>query len=135
LIIIDTLSRINPGEESSNTEMAKFIARIEYIARCTGAAVLLVHHAGKNEDEGGRGASTLRDNTRFVISLSQTKVKGTIKIKHTKINYSYTPDDMFVKLVENGVLLRLDTETSDMVKAADNTTRKVTNSGKNSNGW
>jgi hypothetical protein len=70
-----------------------------------------------------------------VISLSQTKVKGTIKIKHTKINYSYTPDDMFVKLVENGVLLRLDTETSDMVKAADNTTRKVTNSGKNSNGW
>lgn len=77
LIIIDTLSRFHQLDENSNGEMAQLISRLEYIARLTGAGILIIHHSSKamavagrgDEQQAGRGASALIDNARWAANL------------------------------------------------------------------
>lgn len=58
LIIIDTLARSAVGiEENSNTDMGRFIAACDHLRNTLEAAVLIVHHTGK--DGNMRGASAL----------------------------------------------------------------------------
>lgn len=78
LLVIDTLSRVHRLDENSNSDMARLVARLEYIAASTGAAVLYLHHVSKGSQWVGqtdsqaavRGASALVDNARWVGSLS-----------------------------------------------------------------
>jgi len=61
LIVIDTLGRaMAGGDENSSVEMTKVIRAVDGIKTKTGAHVMLVHHAGKNEARGARGHSSLR---------------------------------------------------------------------------
>lgn len=77
LIIIDTLSRFHQLDENSNGDMAQLISRLEYIARKTGAGILIIHHSSKamavagrgDEQQAGRGASSLIDNARWAANL------------------------------------------------------------------
>ena len=60
LIVIDTLSRAIAGDdENSAQDMSAYIGRIKRIGRATGAAVLSVHHPGKDEGRGMRGSNSL----------------------------------------------------------------------------
>jgi RecA-family ATPase len=77
LIVVDTVSRINPLPENSNEGMALVVSAAEVIASRTGAAVVLNHHVGKSQARGGetdmysgRGASAFGDNCRSVLTLS-----------------------------------------------------------------
>jgi len=74
LITVDTLSRVNGGDENSNTVMSAVIKACERIAQCTGAAVCILHHTGKanartrtTDAYSARGASALSDNARSVL--------------------------------------------------------------------
>lgn len=77
LIILDTLSRFHALDENSNGDMASIIAMLEYIAAETGASILVVHHSSKSmavagrgdEQQAGRGASSLIDNARWAANL------------------------------------------------------------------
>jgi RecA-family ATPase len=60
LIIIDTFARcFVGGEENSATHLGLFIENVGTVLRETGAAVLVLHHTGKNEQRGARGSSAL----------------------------------------------------------------------------
>ena len=60
LIILDTLARCYGGnDENSSRDMGAFIKGCDTIKQITGAAVLVVHHSGKNVENGGRGSSSL----------------------------------------------------------------------------
>lgn len=60
LVIIDTLARnYGSGDENSTKDMNAFVASVDMI-RATGAAVLLIHHTGKDASRGERGSSVLR---------------------------------------------------------------------------
>jgi len=60
LIVIDTLARsFGGGNENSSEDMGAFINIIDYIRTQTGAAVLVVHHSGKDTAKGMRGHSAL----------------------------------------------------------------------------
>jgi len=60
LIVIDTLARaFAGGNENASEDMGAFIAMIGLLQQATGAAVLLVHHSGKDEARGQRGHSSL----------------------------------------------------------------------------
>ena len=60
LIIFDTLARCYGGnDENSSKDMGAFIKGCDTIKQLTGATVLVVHHSGKNVDNGGRGSSSL----------------------------------------------------------------------------
>lgn len=61
LVVVDTLAQVTPGaNENSSEDMGAAIAHCQRIIRETGAAVMLVHHSGKDESRGARGWSGLR---------------------------------------------------------------------------
>lgn len=71
LIVLDPWAELMGGDENSNTDARPAIKYIRHIAGTVGAAVVLVHHAGKMK-EGGRsldrirGASALPSAARVV---------------------------------------------------------------------
>jgi hypothetical protein len=61
LIIVDTLARnFGPADENSTQDMGAFIANLDAELRLPwGAAVMVVHHSGKDAAKGARGSSAL----------------------------------------------------------------------------
>ena len=60
LIVLDTLFAAAPGsDENSPKDMSVVLGRLHQIRASTGAAVLTVHHMGKNLEKGARGHSSL----------------------------------------------------------------------------
>jgi RecA-family ATPase len=120
LITLDTLSRLNGGEET-NEDLSVFVTAMERIARETGAAVLASHHAGKaqmradaNDQYAGRGGSALSDNARSVMHLSRLTVESNevpsnaqeliaqgllLRLSHVKSNYLKSADDLYFESV------------------------------------
>jgi len=70
LIVLDTLARnFGPGDENSQKDMGAFVRGVDRLIEETGAAVLVVHHTGKDDAKGERGSSALRgalDTSIFV---------------------------------------------------------------------
>ena len=60
IIFVDTLARTMPGgEESGSRDMGMVIAACQELHELTGATIVLIHHSGKNQDNGARGWSGL----------------------------------------------------------------------------
>lgn len=77
LIIIDTLSRhLMTSSENSNEDMANYVNKLEMIKQKYKTAIMIVHHTGKNEKSGARGASSIRANIDFSFVLKPISVAG-----------------------------------------------------------
>ena len=59
LIAVDTLMRNMAGHISDPKDMAAFVAACDDIRERTGAAVLVIHHEGKDKTKGGMGSMNL----------------------------------------------------------------------------
>ena len=68
LIVVDTLSANFDGRENTD-EAAGFLRACQRVASLTGAAVLFIHHIGKDEARGMRGHYSLRANADFVLRM------------------------------------------------------------------
>ncbi|WP_323885397.1 helicase RepA family protein [Aeromonas caviae] len=88
LIVIDTVARcFGGGDENRAADMGAFIAGCDTIKSMTGATILLIHHTGKNEENGARGSSAFRaaldaeylikreGNDMHALTLACTKMK------------------------------------------------------------
>ena len=74
LIVVDTLSQCAPGaDENAAKDMGELLANYKHIQRALNAAIVLVHHTGKNASAGARGWSGIKANTGYVIEVN---VKG-----------------------------------------------------------
>lgn len=72
LIICDTLSRISAGaNENSGEDMGPVMARFEQLAAVTKAAVMIIHHNGKDVAKGARGWSGIRAHIDTEIEVSE----------------------------------------------------------------
>lgn len=61
LIIVDTLARaMAGGNENAPEDMGALVMNMDKIRAKTGAAVLFIHHSGKDAAKGARGHSSLR---------------------------------------------------------------------------
>lgn len=61
LVIGDTLARMSSGaNENSGEDMGPVMDRFEEICRATGAAMMIIHHNGKDAAKGARGWSGIR---------------------------------------------------------------------------
>jgi hypothetical protein len=61
VVVLDTLARVMAGgDENSGQDMGKVVVAMDAIRAQTGAAVILVHHVGKDATKGARGHSSLR---------------------------------------------------------------------------
>ena len=61
MIVGDTLARMSAGaDENRGSDMGPVMARFDIVAKETGAAMLTIHHNGKNQAAGARGWSGIR---------------------------------------------------------------------------
>lgn len=75
VIAVDTLSRFAAGAESDNERAAAFVLAMEALGRHLNTTILVLHHTSKRASGGldqhtARGASTLSDNARHVLTMS-----------------------------------------------------------------
>lgn len=125
LVIFDTLRRFHTGEENDNGEMSALIGQFERLVKETGAAVLLLHHAGKNTTDlkgnslpNSRGASAITDNSRYASSLQKmTDLEAQrhgvsdaarheyVQFSVTKQNYSAQPQPVWLRRGLGGLLI------------------------------
>lgn len=98
LIVLETATRLHPGEES-NEALAVLARALEFIATRTGACVVLIRHVSKEQAErarkgkgvtsyAGRGGGSLADAGRGVLSAGRLsdKLDAPIMVAHTKAN-------------------------------------------------
>lgn len=70
-IFIDTVNRaIAGGDENSSEDMGALVKGADTLRDATGAAVILVHHTGKDEGRGARGHSSLKAALDTEIEVS-----------------------------------------------------------------
>jgi KaiC/GvpD/RAD55 family RecA-like ATPase len=72
LIIGDTLARMSAGaNENSGEDMGPVMARFDQVATATGAAMMIIHHNGKDAARGARGWSGIRAHIDTEIEVSE----------------------------------------------------------------
>jgi len=83
VVVIDTLAQVTPGgNENSGEDMGKVLARCIRLHQSTGALVVLIHHAGKEESRGARGWSGSHAAMDAVLEI--TRKDGARIIRVTK---------------------------------------------------
>ncbi|WP_051362269.1 helicase RepA family protein [Solimonas soli] len=76
-IIADTLARVSAGaNENSGEDMGRVIKRVDALREATGAHVMLIHHAGKDQAKGARGWSGLRAAVDTEIEVTADDATG-----------------------------------------------------------
>ena len=71
LVVIDTLARCTAGaDENSTKEMGLFVEACDRVRDASGAAVIVVHHSGKDKAKGMRGATALLGAADVVLEVS-----------------------------------------------------------------
>lgn len=85
IIVVDTLSAVAAGgNENAGEDMGRVLLHCKGLHRATGAAVILIHHSGKDAAKGARGWSGLRaaaDAEFEVTSSGDYRVLSTTKMK------------------------------------------------------
>lgn len=77
LIVVDTLSRaMAGGNENSPDDMGAFVRNLDRLRIETGAHVLVIHHAGKDEGRGARGHSLLKAAADTEIEVTKNGASG-----------------------------------------------------------
>lgn len=118
LVIIDTLIKSYSGyEENNNADMAMVLSHFNTMAINNNCSVLLLHHTnkgaiGQNADINqsiSRGASSLVDNARFVLSLSKNEYDTGIICQSVKTNFS-APTKCNYTRAYKGTLIREENE-------------------------
>ena len=83
LIIGDTLARMSAGaNENSGEDMGPVMARFDQVATATGAALMIIHHNGKDAAKGARGWSGIRAHIDTEIEVAEKD--GTRSVTVTK---------------------------------------------------
>jgi RecA/RadA recombinase len=71
LVVVDTVARaLGGGDENDGRDMGTLVRGCDMIRAKTGAAVLLIHHSGKDTSRGARGHSSLRAAVDTEIEIS-----------------------------------------------------------------
>ena len=78
LIVFDTLARLTVGlEENSNTEMGRAVDALAALTARFGCTVMAVHHTGKDEGKGMRGAVALLGASDTVLAAKKVSATAT----------------------------------------------------------
>lgn len=86
LIVVDTLARsMGSGDENSAQDMGGFIRNVDRIRDETGAGqMLIVHHCGKDVNQGARGHSSLLGAVDTEIEITHDEASGIRTMRVTK---------------------------------------------------
>ena len=99
LIVIDTLARhFGESDESSTKDMNKFVGLLDHLRRSWDCTILIIHHSGKDESKGMRGAGSLR--AAVDVEYSLTNQDGILTLACTKMKDSSIPEAIVLQLEE-----------------------------------
>lgn len=116
MVVIDTLARnFGPGDENSTSDMTAAISTCDAVRALTGAAVILVHHAGKDTTKGARGSMALRG----AIDCEYLLVRDAdhlVRVEATKMKDAERPEPMAFRF--HSVGLGFDDEEGEEVTSA-----------------
>ncbi len=85
VICIDTLARTMPGgDENGSLHMGQVIANAQLLHKLTGSTIILIHHCGKNQENGSRGWSGLLGAVDTEIKIEDTKEAHSLTITKQK---------------------------------------------------
>lgn len=115
LIVIDTLARgFHGGDENHAGDMGRFLNACDEIRRATKAAVLIVHHKGKDREQ-ERGSSALRAGVDVMIEAGAVgcpeKDEREVRLTFDKCKDGATPKEL--RLQMNVVHVGVDDEGED----------------------
>jgi RecA-family ATPase len=84
LVVVDTFARCTPGvDENSARDLGVVISHLDALREASGAAILLVHHAGKDVSKGLRGSSALAGAVDTTLLMQRTRTGATLTVdKH-----------------------------------------------------
>ncbi|OKP02591.1 AAA family ATPase [Xenorhabdus eapokensis] len=83
MVVIDTLSQsMTSGDENSAGDMARFMAGATRVSTGSGAAVVVVHHSGKDGSKGMRGSSAAFANVDAVIRVD--RIENSVNLVNEK---------------------------------------------------
>jgi hypothetical protein len=86
LIVVDTVHVATGGLEENNETFGKLVVYCKALIELTGAAVLLIHHEGKNSAAGSRGGSALISDVDNAFRLSRDETQpGRLHLSGAKL--------------------------------------------------
>jgi AAA domain/Bifunctional DNA primase/polymerase, N-terminal/Primase C terminal 2 (PriCT-2) len=105
LIILDTLSRTMVGDENSPSDMAAYVRGCDRLREVTGAAVVVVHHEGKDSTRGPMGHTKLRGALDTAIRVHRGKNDGSVWVD--MVDQRNGPCDLSLNFCIDGQVLTL----------------------------
>lgn len=100
-LVLDSLAALSGAvSENDNAEQTELVSRIRLLARDTGAAVLLLHHRGRDGDKAWRGASAIVDQVdmAFTMSRGDETRRHVRRLRCVKARLGIEPDDVHLAL-------------------------------------
>jgi hypothetical protein len=105
LIVVDTLAvTFGGGNENAPEDMGQYVANMKRIMAESGAAVLVVHHCGKDEAKGMRGHSSLLGALDGELIVERPADRGPRVMKAGKLREGDSFADLFTFELEVKVL-------------------------------
>lgn len=129
VIIIDTLARSMTGDENSTKDMGEIVRALDQIHEETGAQVIVIHHTGKDETRGMRGAIALTGAVDVTFQTAYNGTTLTLLNKRQKDEELLSPMKFKTIVVNTGIInsdgeelntLILDFDEDATEKAAQN---------------
>ncbi len=102
LLIIDTLAKVAGSADENSSEMSTLINNCGWISREANCAVVLIHHAGKDESKGARGHSSLEASTQTRIKIANNDGARTALIEKIKAGGEGTSFEFSLRSVDLG---------------------------------
>lgn len=98
LVTVDTLARCMPGgDENSAMDIGAVIANVDLIRSRLGAAVLIVHHTGRNGEQ-ERGSTALRGSADAMFQcVPDAASQGYVRIRCTKMKDAEPAEDVHTR--------------------------------------
>ena len=108
-IVIDTLARSMTGDENSTSDMGNVVNACGQLTESTGSAqIALVHHTGKDENRGPRGAIALTGATDVLFEVSKPADRTAALQCHRQKDDEPQPDLFFDLLTQGTGYYNLD---------------------------
>jgi len=96
LLVIDTLARNTAGDENKAQDVAAIVKAADTLRDTFGCAVMLVHHSGKNLDNGMRGSSGLLGAADWVYLVNKV-AENCCSVECQKTKDAKEPDERFFR--------------------------------------
>jgi DNA-binding NarL/FixJ family response regulator len=84
LVVVDTVHAAAPGSDESARDVGRILASVRRIVPETSAAVILVHHSGKDAARGARGSNSLEAGMDLVLEVREEPAYRTVLVRKVR---------------------------------------------------